>query len=50
MAAKEMCIANPTVKGRYGTASNSIFEVFYLADAHAAITGFSGNPPREYSL
>jgi len=50
MAAKEMCIANPIVKGQYQTASNPIFEVFYLADAHAVIADFSGNPPKEYSL
>lgn len=50
MAVKEMCIANPIVKGQYQTADNPIFEVFYLADAHAVIADFSGNPPREYSL
>jgi len=50
MAAKEMCIANPIVKGQYQTADNPIFEVFYLADAHAVIADFSGNPPQEYSL
>lgn len=50
MAVKEMCIQNPIVKGQYQTADNPIFEVFYLADAHAVIAGFSGNPPQEYSL
>ena len=60
MAAKEMCIQNPIVKGQYGEAtnpifeygeaSNPIFEVFYLKDAHAVIADFSGNPPREYDL
>lgn len=50
MAAKEMCIANPIVKNQYGEASNPIFEVFYLEDAHAVIADFSGNPPQEYSL
>ena len=30
MAAKEMCIQNPIVKGQYGEATNPIFEVFYL--------------------
>ncbi len=50
MAAKEMCIANPIVKGQYQTADNPIFEVFYLEDAHAVIADFSGNPPQEYSL
>ena len=33
-----------------GEAANPIFEVFYLKNAHAAIAGFSGNPPREYDL
>lgn len=50
MAAKEMCIQNPIVKGQYGEASNPIFEVFYLKDAYAVIADFSGNPPKEYTL
>jgi len=50
MAAKEMCMANPIVKGQYGDASNPIFEVFYLAEARAVLADFSGNPPQEYSL
>ena len=50
MAAKEMCIQNPIVKGQYGDASNPIFEVFYLKNAHAVIADFSGNPPKEYTL
>ena len=50
MAAKEMCIQNPIVKGQYGEAANPIFEVFYLKDAHAVIADFSGNPPKEYDL
>ena len=51
MAAKEMCIQNPIVKGQYGRRpTNPIFEVFYLADAHAVIADFSGNPPKEYDL
>ena len=50
MAAKEMCIQNPIVKGQYGEATNPIFEVFYLKDAHAVIADFSGNPPQEYDL
>ena len=36
------------VKNLYGTADNPIFEVFQLADVHAVIADFSGNPPREY--
>ena len=50
MAAKEMCMQNEIVKGQYGEASNPIFEVFYLKDAHAVIADFSGNPPREFAL
>lgn len=40
MAAKDMCMANPIVKGQYGDASNPIFEVFYLAEARAVIADF----------
>ena len=50
MAVKEMCLENSIVKGQYGEATNPIFEVFYLAEAHAVIADFSGNPPKEYSL
>lgn len=50
MAVKEMCLQNPIVKSQYQTAGNPIFEVFYLADAHAVIADFSGNPPREFDL
>ena len=50
MAAKEMRIQNPIVKGQYGEASNPIFEVFYLKNARAVIADFSGNPPKEYDL
>ena len=50
MAVKEVCMQNPIVKGQYQTADNPIFEVFYLAGAHAVIADFSGNPPREYDL
>lgn len=49
-AAKEMCLQNPIVKSQYQTADNPIFEVFYLAEAHAVIADFSGNPPKEYNL
>ena len=48
MAAKEMSISNPIVKGQYGEATNPIFEVFYLEDAHGIIADFSGNPPYEF--
>lgn len=50
MAAKEMCMQNPIVKGQYGDTSNPIFEVFYLHDARAVIADFSGQPPKEYKL
>ena len=33
MAAKEMCMRNPIVKGQYGEATNPVFEVFYLKNA-----------------
>lgn len=39
---------NPIVKSQYGEATNPIFEVFYLADAHGIIADFSGNPPYEF--
>ena len=41
---------NPMVKSLYGSAENPAFEVFYLADAKATISDFSGNPPKEYTL
>ncbi len=50
MAAKEMCMQNPIVKGQYGQAANPIFEVFHLEGAHAVIADFSGAPPQEYDL
>ena len=47
---KEGCMNNPIVKGQYQTADNPIFAVFYLENAHAVMTDFSGNPPKEYVL
>ena len=47
---KEMCLENPIVKGQYQTPDNPIFVVFYLADAHAVIADFSGNPPQATTL
>ncbi len=38
-------IQNPIVKSQYGEATNPIFEVFYVEDAHGSIADFSGNPP-----
>lgn len=48
MAAKELCMQNPIVKGQYQTADNPIFEVFYLENPHGAIADFSGNPPYQF--
>lgn len=48
LAAKEMCMANPIVKGQYQTVDNPIFEVFYLKDPHGVIADFTGNPPYEF--
>lgn len=49
MAVKEACMLNPIVKGQYKEASNPIFEVFYLENAKAVISDFSGNPPKKYN-
>lgn len=49
MEVKEECMNNPIVKGQYNSANNPIFEVFYLENAHAVISDFSGNPPKEYN-
>lgn len=50
MAAKELCMQNPIVKGQYGEATNPIFAVFYLEQAQAVIVDFSGEPPKAYTL
>lgn len=50
MEIKAAALENPIVKGNYQTPENPTFEVFYLADAHAVIADFSGNPPREFEL
>lgn len=47
---KAAALENPIVKGNYQTPENPTFEVFYLADAHAVIADFSGNPPQEFDL
>ena len=49
-AVKEMCLENPIVKGQYQTPDNPIFVIFYLANAHAVIADFSGNPPQATTL
>jgi uncharacterized pyridoxamine 5'-phosphate oxidase family protein len=38
--------ASPLVKSIYQTPDNPAFEIFYLEEAVAAITDFSGNPPQ----
>ena len=48
MAAQEMCMQNPIVKGQYDSADNPIFEVFYLEEPHGVIADFSGEPPYEF--
>ena len=51
MDIKEKIIeASPLVKSLYQSATNPIFEVFYLDEAKATIADFSGNPAKEYSL
>lgn len=50
MEVKEECMNNPIVRAQYNSANNQIFEVFYLENAHAVISDFSGNPPKEYNL
>lgn len=42
--------ASPLVKSIYGTPENPSFEIFYLEDAVATITDFSGNPPQVIPL
>jgi len=49
-AVKESCLQVPIVKSQYHTADNPIFVVFYLENAHAVITDFSGKPPKEYNF
>jgi len=41
---------NDMVKSLYQSADNPIFELFYLDEAKAVISDFSGNPPKEYIL
>lgn len=51
LSIKEKVIeSSPLVKNLYQSASNPIFEIFYLEEAQAVIADFSGNPPREYRL
>ncbi len=41
---------SPLVKSIYQDGSNPVFEAFFLEKAKAAISDFSGNPPKEYVL
>lgn len=47
---EKMIEASPLVKSIYQTATNPIFEIFYLDEAKAVLADFSGNPAREFSL
>ena len=50
-AVKEQIIeGNPLVKSIYKSADNPDFLIFYLDDAKAVISDFSGNPPEEFEL
>ena len=49
-AIKEMYLEDPIVKRQHQTSDNPIFVVFYLANAHAVIADFSGNPPQATTL
>jgi len=42
--------ASPIVKSIYRTPDNPTFEIFYLTDAVATISDFSGNPPQTFRL
>ena len=42
--------ASPLVKSIYQTPDNLEFEVFYLDEAVATISDFSGNPPQTIDL
>ena len=42
--------ASPLVKSIYQTPDNPEFEVFYLDEAVATLSDFSGNPPQTYEL
>ena len=47
---KKIIESSELVKSIYKTAENQSFEIFYLVDAKAVISDFSGNPPKEYNL
>ena len=41
---------NDLVRSIYKSGDNPDFEVFYITDGNAAITDFSGNPPRVFTI
>lgn len=41
---------SPLVKSIYKTPDNPVFAAFYLSEAEAVVSDFSGNPPRRISL
>lgn len=41
---------SPLVKSIYKVPDNPIFEIFYLDEAEATISDFSGNPPKIFKL
>jgi uncharacterized pyridoxamine 5'-phosphate oxidase family protein len=47
---KTIFAQNEMLKAIYQTPENPVFEIFYLDQARAVITDFSGNPPKEYAL
>ncbi len=47
---KKVIESNPLLKTLYQSADNPIFEIFYLEEAAAVISDFSGNPPKNYQL
>ena len=47
---KEIIEASPLVKSIYKTPDNPQFEVFFIDEAEATISDFSGNPPRSFKL
>lgn len=47
---KKIQDTSPLVKSIYKTPDNPDFEIFYLAEAGAAITDFSGKPPKIFKL
>ncbi|MGO1043208.1 pyridoxamine 5'-phosphate oxidase family protein [Clostridioides difficile] len=47
---KKIIESSELVKSIYKNEENPTFEIFYLEDAKAVISDFSGEPPKEYSI